>query len=332
MKMSTLIMMEAGLAGALALSAVGCDQQEAYEDDNAFFGPNLEPRPGTISGGGGWGCQSCDYTNSPHCGAHGIGRVATGADASPPDIKIAHIEDPSGNMYGVEVVDDEFFAQTPAGLVHGGALVGWTLVFSNGLIEFTTEVTAFEYHGDWVTQDLIPTYGLAYEDITQPEPELVNVCPGFIPDETSVVLIADELYDETTRTVIPGQPGWTTLACQGHALAKMKFAGYDPNDQYGSVPENRQATLKMFTADYCGGGQPFTIVGKKLQWVDALAHFTEQMLPYLGAVEARWTDAGAECLDEPRHVARSEVEAVCDIPTCDGDPDIGGADWVTLLP
>ncbi len=323
--------MKLGLACGLALSMAGCDEGPS---DDAALGPagDLEFRPGG-GGGGGWGCRECNVGNTAHGGLFGIAEFAADPNQiQVPTPKLAGIEDPAGTRYPARVEADQFIAQTPAGDVMGGGLLGWTVVFSNGTFEQPIEITAFEFHPDWVLEDPIPTYGLAYMNLSLPEPELVNVCPDFIADETAVTLIMDERHDDTTNTVLPGEYGWAMMACQGHALAKMKFLGYDPNDAYGSLPEDRQATLRMITADYCGTGQSFTIVGQKLQWIDALGHFLEQDLPYLGAVEARWTDAGADCLDTPRYETRTNVEAVCNIPTCDGDPDIGGAPWVTLLP
>jgi hypothetical protein len=59
--------------------------------------------------------------------------------------------------------------------------------------------------------------------------------------------------------------------------------------------------LKMLSADYCGTGKNFTVAGVKLDWKDDkqwMALDTQFAL-----VEARWTAAGAACLNTPRIVA-----------------------------
>lgn len=309
-----------GLACCLALPIAACDPQPGPDDDEASF-----------RDGGDWGCRTCGYTNSPVFGEHPIDRFRVSGKAAG-DLRLVALENPAGVQYPATVQAQSFVATTPAGLVQGSGLIGWSLVLDDGAFQRSVRISSFQTHPDWVLGQPIPTYGLAYLDPEDPEAPLANVCPDFDPDETSVVLIADELYDVEKKTVSPNESGWVTMACRGHALMKLKFLGHDPNDDYGSQWEQRQAALKMLTADYCGHGHSFTALGEPLEWVDELGNFPAEALPSIDSVEAKWSEDGALCLDQPRLVARSEVDAHCILPTCDGDMDLGSARWMSLIP
>lgn len=165
------------------------------------------------------------------------------------------------------------------------------------------------------------------EDNPDDDATHVNVCDEYDPNDTSVVLIMNERYSDTKKTVKPNARGYVSLACRHHALMKMKFVGHDPNDAYHSDVAQRQATLKMITADYCGTGQSFTQFGQPLVWLDSLGLFSS--IPPTTTHEAVWDDKGAICLDTPRYVSPSDVAGVCSIPTCTG---YEAGYWETLNP
>jgi hypothetical protein len=106
--------------------------------------------------------------------------------------------------------------------------------------------------------------------------------------------------------------------------------------------------LKMFAADYCGGGVPFTIPGQPLEWKDDhnwMAIIRESKL------EVRWIPEGAKCLLTPRLLANPSpagnasfplgivqtIRAVCGAntpPACD-DEDLthqGGYHLISANP
>lgn len=317
-----------GMTGGLALTLTACDPGLDSDDLEA-----LEPETELeLRSGGDWGCRTCGYSNSPMFGVHPIDRFAHKDGSLWAELKLTALQSPGGDRYPVLADAHAFVADTPTGLVQGMGLSGWSLVLDDGVIERLVQITAYQEHPDWVDGQWIPTYGLAYFDPADPESPLLNVCPGLPPDETSVVLLTDELYDIEGKTVHPNEPGWVTMACRGHALAKMKFMGHDPNDQYDSSWQQRQAALKMITADYCGKGLSFTAVGQPLAWIDERGNFPEHLLPSVDGVEARWSEDGALCLDTPRLVPREEVDDWCSIPVCGGDASLEDARWVSLLP
>ena len=221
-----------GSALGLATTLAACDSRPIPDEA-------LET---SLRGGGGWGCPTCGYSNSPFFGTIPLDRVRTGPDkGGAGEVRLVALESPLGVQHAARVDVQALVADTPAGPVEGGALQGWSLVLDDGTGELLVGISSYEEHPDWVTGQLIPSYGLAYDDPVDPDHPLVNVCPGIGPDETSVVLISDELYDVSTKQVLPNQPGWVTMACRGHALMKLKFLGHDPHDGYGSDWKQRQA-------------------------------------------------------------------------------------------
>jgi hypothetical protein len=103
-------------------------------------------------------------------------------------------------------------------------------------------------------------------------------------------------------------PSWVNLGCAGSALAKMALTGHTEASANASTfvttLSERQAMLKMLTADYCGDGKPFTVGGQPLNWRDD--HDSMQLAALIATppqplvLESRWTEDGAACLEKPR--------------------------------
>lgn len=151
------------------------------------------------------------------------------------------------------------------------------------------------------------------------------LCPSTDPDNQWFTLIPGEVY---TPEVTPS-PRSVTIACVGEAAAKMKLMDFHPQGRRGASVGERQATLRMITADYCGTGESFTLTGTPVAWRDNLS----RIKPPSGeeVLEALWDEDGAICLDTPRVAARATVEAACPIPSCKGDESFrDGAVWRTM--
>lgn len=281
--------------------------------------------------GGGWGCPTCDFRNSPHFGLYPIedfDLVGGGAGFS-----LQSIEDPSGDRHPVEFDGSALVAKTNNGDFQGIDLLDWTLVFELGGHETRVTVAGFELHPDWVGGADIPTYALGVFTGPSGEEELESVCPDLSFEHTNVVFTPGETYDSTSLTVQPGITDRVTMSCRGHAVAKLKFLGHDPNDGYGSSVEARQAALKMLTADYCGDGQANTSVGHPLNFTDDLGLFDPHYFAPASDMEARWDENGAVCLNEPRKVGvkRSSVTCATPLPMCSGQ-GLAGALWSSYAP
>lgn len=166
------------------------------------------------------------------------------------------------------------------------------------------------------------------------------------PVEHSALVFEGDRYDPQHKIVSDAawSTPWFNLACAGTAPAKMMLMrytnagafGHDGFPWYTTQRRERQAMLKMFTADYCGTGQAFTIDGQPLIWWEAHHWYDETPLLGLGAprpvasVEALWDENGALCLTTTRmtvpytgpSTTTEEVRKACPdkpLPDCPSD-------------
>jgi hypothetical protein len=111
--------------------------------------------------------------------------------------------------------------------------------------------------------------------------------------------------------------GWINIACAGTALAKLFLVRHtEASQEVRTTRAERQAMLKMFTADVCGDGTSFTVHGQPLFWADVKGITRFPDAP--ASIEAVWSAKGAVCLERPR---RSElagaIQARCGpLPRC----------------
>jgi hypothetical protein len=115
-----------------------------------------------------------------------------------------------------------------------------------------------------------------------------------------IVLFEGDRIDGDAKTMQPAaDDGWFNIGCASHLLAKLRLTRNTVHSQWSGLPaawEQRQATMKMLAADYCGGGAPLTVAGQWLVWQGDL--MTYYRTP--GKLEARWNETGATCLAAPR--------------------------------
>jgi hypothetical protein len=288
-----------------------------------------------------WSCGTCGGTgNSPRVNDFPIPELHNDHYPNAAGVRLDRIRDLTGKFHEVRVVDDEFVAfdlGVPVGV--GGDLVGWTIELrdsGNKLIElvisaYDDDVASLSDHGAPIS-----AYGLDYEADEHPG-EMTSVCPQVDPNLAVVTLILGETYDRKAKTVQPLQTLWFTLACADEAVFKMKRMNYGPNDDYEkgqpATVAQRQATLKMITADYCGTGQSFTAQGTPVVWIDRDDNVGPEEPPPGALVEAQWTAEGARCLEPPRHVTAADVAAVCALPACSQlSPTDPVVEWQTFVP
>lgn len=146
---------------------------------------------------------------------------------------------------------------------------------------------------------------------------------------------------------------WFNIGCAGAALSKVHLTRNSVHSQLPPATpppagprfwEQRQATLKMYSADYCGTGTAFTVAGQALVWKgDQMTDFWAPPLE----LEARWNEKGAICLAKPRMLHPTSalgastfpdilnlVPQECSIPACKNTNfvDYDGADRVSANP
>lgn len=164
------------------------------------------------------------------------------------------------------------------------------------------------------------------------DPDLLNL------DKLESVVFEGDRYDAQNKTTEPNfDDSWFNIGCAGHTLAKLQLMRHTlaaSAPHYDISHEDRQATLKLLTADYCGTGRPFTIAGVKLVWQGDLMSF--RSTPW--KIEARWSSKGATCLTLPRLWSQdpdivNQIASECSIPACDDeDPyKYNGASRVSAL-
>jgi hypothetical protein len=220
----------------------------------------------------------------------------------------------------------------------------------------------------WVPSgDQLPTYELTARlpsgigGVPGPEQDLcprgrwIDLAPGdragdiiYLHPTRLALLVQGEVYrqDASVDPLRTG-PRWVNIACAGSGMAKMRLLGFDPMrnrpsgqpasaDPRASIPDERQTTLKMLTAKYCGAAS-YTIDGTRIYLVGhgsaPLGTIRGTGWPdpqKAGPIESQWGPRGATCLSHFRlWVAGSacakddeaqwlrEVQQHCGIPACD---------------
>jgi hypothetical protein len=309
------------------MSLSGCDSAEPEP---------LELRNGQISDP----CSQwrCGY-NSSEVNGKSLQELHLGGEANAEGVELVGFLPPLGLLldYELEVDGDELIARgglLGTSVLRGPQLLGSTLLLrlDGGLI-VPVVIDGYQEVDSWASGAApVSAYALVYADLAEPLLQR-SVCKGTLLDplQASVVVLAGERYDLAGKSVIADQPGWITLACAGSAAAKLALLGYGPNadfDGQGSPAsvEQRQATLKMITADYCGDGHSYTADGTPLYWENQSGTVTPEPGANLDALEAIWTADGALCLDVPRLVEPNEVQ--CARPSC-AELGLDDGEWAT---
>ncbi|MDC0667379.1 ADYC domain-containing protein [Nannocystis radixulma] len=233
----------------------------------------------------------------------------------------------AGGHVQLDVVGDALVLRDARGAaVAGEALVGTRIVLAKkGRPYATVMIASHDRVTRWAEgSPEVDAYGLVYIDGNHIER---NVCTGYhdSPRAPIALVLGGETYDLDAKEVRPDAEGWFSIACAGSAAAKLSLLGYGPQSS-DTTPDQRQATLKMITADYCGGGHSYTENGTPIQWENVQG--TVGLTAEPAGIEAVWTAAGALCVDQTR-IADTEIE--CQLPRC-GAYDLSDGEWITYVP
>lgn len=317
---------------ALALASLsGCDQEEGE--------PELSERSWLLSYYSDCSNWRCGY-NTSEINGKSLQELHLGGLPNADGVKLVGFLPPAGLLlnWKLGVEGDALVARGGLfgnGVLRGPQLLGSIMLVKVGLLTVPVIIAGYDEVDSWASNgEQVAAYSLIYADLAQPLLQR-SICKGTLLDplQASVVVLAGERYDLDSKTVISNQQGWITLACAGSAAAKMALLGYGPHAEFedDSAPASvaqRQATLKMITADYCGGGDSYTEDGMPLVWENQSgAVIPDGALP-LGSLEAIWTASGAACLDTPRLVDRDDVS--CSIPTCSSFT-LDDGEWASYL-
>jgi hypothetical protein len=296
------------------------------------------------SGGGcdEWGCGG----NSPvidHLGIHDIhGEVGGLANAN--GFRVTGIEKqmcggclpkPFTRVYSK---GGNLFVTDGVVTLSGGAVAGTIITVENSSNKYEIRIAKLgrtPYWAEIATGDgVATTYYLDWDVVVvgDQKRQWKNVCskpPGdnspdlLGMDSVASVVFENDNIDSHKKTVsLRGEKHWFNIGCAGHALAKLHLSGHTTgaqNDEgFHTTEQERQATLKMITADYCGTGYAFTVAGQPLQWTDQHGWNT-YTIGFAGKKEAEWTEKGASCLNEPRINANPTVPGLAAFPDVELD-------------
>ncbi|HSK02326.1 MAG TPA: ADYC domain-containing protein [Kofleriaceae bacterium] len=174
----------------------------------------------------------------------------------------------------------------------------------------------------------IEGYRILYEDTEQPGKER-ELCPyashfdGTV-EGTYAVFWKGDRYDPETGEIWASNEAvgpWFNISCAGEATIKMLRTRTGGAVAPESSVKQRQATLNMFTASYCGprgpllttDNQPFTKLGQALTWNDLSG---PNEIGTVWTYEAVWDERGAVCLTQPRMVDRATIDCGRKIKSC----------------
>ncbi len=163
-------------------------------------------------------------------------------------------------------------------------------------------------------------YGLPGQEVLKELCPYEEVSPDHGVAATWAVVWQGDRYNPESGEIFASDDEvgpWFNISCAGEATIKMLRTRTGGAVRPTSPVEQRQATLNMFTAAYCGPGGPrvttsdvpFTKLGQPLTWSDVSGP------SHLGAgasIEAVWDDHGAVCLTTPRKADVLAHEIVCD--------------------
>jgi hypothetical protein len=312
------------LVALLTVGLAGCDQSEPDSS-------SLRDLP--VNNCTTW---RCGY-NTTEINGKSLQELHLGGQANSDGVKLVGFLPPLGLLlnWQLGVEGDALVAR--GGLfgnqtLRGAQLIGSTMLLKlDGLVTVPVLIAGYEQVDSWASNgEPVAAYALVYADLAQPLLQR-SVCKGTLLDplQASVVILAGERYDLDAKTVIANQTNWITLACAGSAAAKMSLLGYGPHAEFtdANTPASvgqRQATLKMITADYCGDGYSYTEDGTPLEWENQGGTVVPE--EDVGVLEAIWTEDGAACLDVPRVVELGEV--ACSLPSCD-ELSLDDGEWAT---
>lgn len=224
-----------------------------------------------------------------------------------------------GVSYELRVADGRISGWASGQLaIEGEALVNATIPVRRGRAQYVIAIRTVREMTYFVDpREPIETYTLEWRRVGQDRFE--NVCNNVqsLRDQITVdpegaqrelmgmdateavVFEGDRVNSGTKRMEASANDRWFNLGCAGHTLSKLRLTHNTVHSQAPALPrawEQRQATLKMLVADYCGGGTAFTVAGQPLVWKGTGVDYFSSPRRF----EARWTEAGAACLYEPR--------------------------------
>jgi len=290
----------------------------------------------TARSGGGFGCSHCGIVlgNSPNVNGADLSDLHLDATNSS-GVKLRLGTGPLPDAYpftlGVDLDTETFIALNPQDpdevLFEGADFVGAKIAVELPGGGGTATLVITDYDEEVESWANGGTHMVAYRAQYLTGGAYKSLCPSTSPENQWFTLIAGEIYNRSNNLITPS-PRSVSIACVGEAAAKMKLMDFHPEGNRRASIDERSATLRMITADYCGDGTSYTSTGVPVAWRDA-ENLVEPPTDE-AVLEAMWTKDGARCLDTPRLSERDMIH--CEIPDCEGIQEFDGEIWRTMLP
>jgi hypothetical protein len=224
-------------------------------------------------------------------------------------------------------------------ILEGDALIGAQISIYQALSpptpapEWVLRISGYDYTVSWIEGDskLVPVYFFEYYSRADGPNKTSQLCePSDEPLSGNykgmAVIYRGERYDAAKKTVtdLGSATPWFNIGCEKTAVAKMHLLRHTlaaSEGIYAPTWDQRQAVLKMLTADFCGGGKSFTVNGHPLHY-----EWTQKWQPHImpssaDSPEAIWTSGGAVCLSNARDPDLwPGVPPTCRLRPCDTPP------------
>lgn len=255
-----------------------------------------------------WGCG----LNSPYFDSRGFYWLYQNGAANTDGFAITKFVDKTNVPYTFSVTDSRITAiKSGFPSVTGAKLVGFKLYISfRGRPMYQIKIVAVDRTMSWAAQNgvryPIDTYWFQWSG---DDAKFQDMCQGDHLDDTlgmdthHTIVFEGDRIESTSKSVTPGiDPNVVNFGCAGSALAKMALTAHNEvgkHKGFSTTTAERTTILKMFSADYCGHGTPFTVGGQLLQWADD-KDWMNVATNMSVDVESVWTPTGASCLNIPR--------------------------------
>lgn len=317
-------------AAAVAMSACTMDPPDDFEN------PTTQVESAVIEGPcPDWGCGTNSPVVDTRFDFHdlsliGTARTGPATEANAAGLAIvaagpghrAQIVQ-NGRTYDLGVVDGRFVGTSRVfGTIQGPALVGATITLTVGATpRYAITIATVRQMGYIVGGGTVEPYTLLWTDLAGgPATNLCSNIPllevlleqqagddNYRRQElmglrtTEAVIFEGDRIDAHGKTMSPtADDTWFNIGCASHTLAKLRLTHNTIHSQDPGLLqpwERRQATMKLYAADYCGKGTSLTVPGQRLGWQgDLMGYFWDEPRE----IEARWDQTGATCLSAPR--------------------------------
>ncbi len=279
-------------------------------------------------------------------------------ETTPEGLKVVSFKTSKGIPMNLVVHRSELKGRIPGGYVVGDDLVGSILVVQHEPTELQYEVSILEL-GQFPYfengEGKMPTYRLGFRASGETGGFRKTCNNPFLTDgihQFSVFFTGDR-YDtnigEVTAIGADALP-WINIACVGDVKQKVLMirhaeAALAPG--FETSQDQRTAAVRMFRADYCGDGRPYTLPNTPLDWENVGGDngpWNVLNVDLASAnIEAIWDETGAICLRKMRHPELGPVKCkqtgfgwATGVPECTDYQinhwrEIGGA-FITALP